>query len=82
VGRPALAFGTAVDLNPVQNPYHRDGETKPAAGETYLDRDDRRPGMIARPGPVTAAFDARRWEWGGDWQSLSDWMHFETDPGR
>lgn len=76
------AHGTAVDLNPVQNPYHRDGEVKPPAGEPYLDRADRRPGMIARPGPVVDAFDALGWEWGGDWRSLKDWMHFEARGSR
>lgn len=77
------ADGTAVDINPIQNPYHRDGEVKPPAGEAYLDRDDRRPGMIARPGPVIDAVDAHGWRWGGDWRSLSDWMHIEhADRGR
>lgn len=71
------AYGTAVDLNPVQNPYVDDGEVLPPAGEAYVDRGDRRPGMIGRPGHATAAFDARGWTWGGDWSSLKDWMHFQ-----
>jgi len=71
------AYGTAVDINPIQNPYVNDGEVRPPAGDAYVDRADRRPGMIARPGPATAAFDARGWTWGGDWNSLKDWMHFQ-----
>lgn len=74
----AHAGGTAVDVNPVQNPYRRGEQVLPAAGEAYLDRDHARPGMLARPGPLVDAFDALGWEWGGDWRSLSDWMHFEA----
>jgi hypothetical protein len=32
--------------------------------------------MIVRPGPVTDAFDAIGWGWGGDWQSVKDYQHF------
>ncbi|QBI20965.1 hypothetical protein ER308_16215 [Egibacter rhizosphaerae] len=71
------SFGTAIDLNPVQNPYRRDGEVLPPAGEAYLDRGNERPGMIVEGDAVVEAFDARGWEWGGRWRSLDDWMHFE-----
>jgi hypothetical protein len=35
--------------------------------------------MIARPDPVTDAFDALGWEWGGDWQVRKDYQHFSID---
>lgn len=38
--------------------------------------------MIGRPGQVTDAFDSRGWTWGGDWNSLEDWMHFEKPASR
>jgi hypothetical protein len=71
------AFGLAVDINPVQNPMVIGGDVWPAAGRDYLNRDNVRPGMIARPGPVVDAFDAIGWEWGGDWTSLKDYHHFQ-----
>lgn len=70
------ALGTAIDINPVQNPYLVDGRVDPPAAAAFLDRADVRPGMIVRPGPVVAAFDAIGWDWGGDWTSRKDYHHF------
>ncbi len=70
------AYGRAVDINPVQNPYVNGSTVQPAAGEAYLDRSDVRKGMIVRPGPVVRAFTAVEWRWGGDWQSPKDYQHF------
>jgi hypothetical protein len=70
------ALGVAVDVNPVQNPMLKDGGIYPPAGRAYLDRADARPGMITRPGPVVAAFEAIGWIWGGDWEDLKDYHHF------
>ncbi len=74
------AFGLAVDINPVQNPMVIGDRVWPDAGAGYLDREDVRPGMIVRPGPVVEAFDAIGWEWGGDWESLKDYHHFQKKP--
>jgi len=83
VGRSAYsqhAYGLAVDVNPFQNPYARgegtDRVVLPELAASYLDRRRVRPGMMLRGGPVVAAFAAVGWEWGGDWQSLRDYMHF------
>lgn len=71
------ARGTAIDLNPVENPMIWPGAEKfvPPGGAAYLDRRDVRPGMIVRPGPVTAIFDELGWEWGGDWRHVADLHH-------
>ncbi|MEZ4359101.1 MAG: M15 family metallopeptidase [Kofleriaceae bacterium] len=68
------ALGRAVDLNPLENPWLAGGGVQPAAGAAYLDRRHVRPGMIVRPGPVTAALDELGWEWGGDWPQ-ADYHH-------
>jgi poly-gamma-glutamate synthesis protein (capsule biosynthesis protein) len=73
------SFGTAIDINPVQNPWVRKGVVLPPAGEGFLDRSADTPGMIVRPGPVTDAFDARGWTWGGDWEDTKDFHHFSRD---
>ncbi len=65
------AFGRAIDLNPVENPWRRPGSIVPAAGRAFADLRDIRPGMIGRPGPVVAVFDELGWEWGGDWLHAS-----------
>ena len=70
------SYGTAIDVNPVQNPYVNGETVLPPAGQAYLDRDDIRPGLIAAQGPVTKAFDDIGWGWGGDWVSLKDYQHF------
>ena len=70
------AYGRAIDLNPIQNPYVRGSTVQPEAGRRYLDRSRVRRGMIVRPGPVVAAFEAVAWQWGGDWSSAKDYQHF------
>jgi hypothetical protein len=70
------SYGWAIDINPIQNPYVRGSTVLPPAGRDYLDRRDVRPGMLLRPGAVDA-FDRVGWTWGGDWNTLKDYQHFE-----
>lgn len=72
------AYGAAVDLNPVQNPYVRGDVVEPEAGRQFLDRADVRPGMIVRPGPVVGAFEAIGWGWGADFSTSADYQHFSA----
>lgn len=74
------SYGTAVDLNPFQNPYVRGDLVLPELASAYLDRSDVRPGMILPGDEVVAAFEAIGWEWGGTW-SQPDLMHFSRDGG-
>ncbi|HUQ06160.1 MAG TPA: M15 family metallopeptidase [Kofleriaceae bacterium] len=71
------ALGVAIDLNPVENPMIWPGGERfvPPGGADFLDRRRVRPGMIVRPGPVTAIFDELGWEWGGDWKHVADLHH-------
>jgi hypothetical protein len=77
----AHAYGLAVDVDPFQNPYRRGDLVLPELASAYLDRADRRPGMILPGGPVTAAFAAAGWTWGGTWRSPRDLMHFSATGG-
>ena len=71
------ALGRAIDINPLWNPYVVRDRVHPPAGSAFLDRAQVRPGMIVRPGPVTDAFDAIGWDWGGDWtRGVKDYHHF------
>ena len=70
------AYGRAIDVNPVQNPYVRGSTVEPHAGRAYLDRSARRPGMAE--GLLVQAFAAEGWRWGGTWSSSKDYQHFST----
>jgi hypothetical protein len=70
------AYGLAVDINPFHNPLAKEGVVLPELATTYVDRTWHRPGMVQPGDVVTEAFTAIGWQWGGDWRSLSDWMHF------
>jgi D-alanyl-D-alanine carboxypeptidase len=72
------AYGLAVDVDPFQNPYVRDGGVIPSLAGSYLDRANVRPGMLEPgTGPV-AAFAAIGWGWGGEWENPRDYMHFSA----
>lgn len=70
------AIGLGIDLNPMQNPQINDGVTTPpkasynpeAAGTTTPE--------------IAQIAKAQGFEWGGDWTSLKDYMHFQMPPGK
>lgn len=73
------AYGLAIDINPFHNPYLRGEVVVPELATAYTDRAALRPGMIEATSPVVEAFAAMGWEWGGDWNSAKDWMHFSEN---
>jgi len=72
------AYGEAIDVNPVENPYVLNGRALPPAGKAYLDRANVRPGMAARGGLLVRAFAAVGWQWGGRWTGSPDYQHFSA----
>ena len=70
------AYGLAVDINPLRNPYLVDGEIRPPMGAAYLDRADVRPGMIVEGDLVVQAFTSRGFVWGGRFVNTPDYQHF------
>jgi D-alanyl-D-alanine carboxypeptidase len=72
------AYGLAIDLNPVENPYVHGGLVEPPAGRRYLDRSRRRPGMVVSGDVVVRAFASIGWRWGGYWTSSKDYQHFSA----
>ena len=73
------AFGRAIDINPVENPYVDGGRVVPGRGRQYLDRSDVRPGMIVAGGLVARAFRRIGWGWGGSWSGARDYQHVSAD---
>ncbi|HVT22504.1 MAG TPA: M15 family metallopeptidase [Mycobacteriales bacterium] len=74
----AHAYGSAVDIDPRENPYRLNGKILPPSGAKYADRSKHRRGMIFAGGPVVRAFDAVGWGWGGRWGSTPDYQHFSA----
>jgi hypothetical protein len=70
------AFGRAIDVNPIENPYVANGRTAHRASVPYLDRSRRRPGMAYEGGVLVRAFDGIGWGWGGRWAGVKDYQHF------
>ena len=75
------AYGEAIDVNPVQNPYVFNGVAQPVAGKTYVDRRDVRPGMAEVGGVLNDAFASVGWFWGGRWSASPDYQHFSSTGG-
>ena len=77
----AHAFGRAIDVNPVENPYLEGGRVHPRRGRAFLDRSRRRPGMAVRGGLLVRAFAGVGWAWGGRWTGSPDYQHFSATGG-
>lgn len=74
------AYGAAIDLNPVQNPYVRPGSVDPPSGRGFarIDRGGTAPverGVVRAGDVVVTAFARLGWEWGGDWRASKDFQH-------
>ncbi len=75
------AFGRAIDINPLINPYVTPNGVEPPEGAIYRDRSLSAPGMIISGDAVTTAFATIGWEWGGNWRSGQDYQHFARTSG-
>jgi hypothetical protein len=71
------AYGLAIDVNPIENPYVSGGRSSHAASGPYLDRSRRRAGTAYEGGVLVEAFRSAGWGWGGSWSgSVRDYQHF------
>jgi hypothetical protein len=77
----AHAYGKAIDVNPVENPYVSGGRVSPPAGAAFRNRLRVRPGMAVAGGLLVRAFDAIGWSWGGRWRGTPDYQHFSATGG-
>ena len=72
------AYGRAVDVNPLINPYiTKSGDLQPKTAAAYLDRSRTDPGILHAGDPAVRAFTDRGWIWGGSWHNPIDYQHFE-----
>jgi hypothetical protein len=76
------AFGRAIDVNPIENPYvTASGTTSHPRSRRYLDRTTRRHrAEILRGDKTIRAFASQGWGWGGDFPGgAKDYQHFSAD---
>jgi len=72
------AYGRAIDLNPVENPYVSGRHVSPRAGRRFADRSLHRRGMVHRGDVAWRAFHRLGWGWGGSWSGARDYQHFSA----
>ncbi len=70
------AYGRAIDVNPVENPYLFGQRVLPPSGAGYRNRSTPDPGLIRKGDPIQATFSAAGFRWGGDFPD-PDYQHFE-----
>jgi hypothetical protein len=75
------AYGEAIDVNTVENPYLEGGHVLPPAGRAFVDRDRYRKGMAVAGGVLVRAFASVGWVWGGRWSASPDYQHFSRTGG-
>jgi hypothetical protein len=72
------AYGRAIDVNPLVNPYVSGSYVAPPGGAAYVDRSGDAPGMIHDGDVVVQAFASVGWGWGGNFSSIKDYQHFSA----
>ncbi len=78
------ALGLALDINPFYNPYvtYPNGQIRisPKGSEPYADRDADFPYKIDENDLCYKLFTEHGFTWGGNWNSLKDYQHFQKTP--
>jgi hypothetical protein len=72
------AYGLAIDINPVQNPYLAVSDLKilPPEGAAFINRANLREGMAEH---ISDIFNRNGFTiWGGRWNNPIDWQHFQV----
>lgn len=74
------SYGLAIDINPLYNPYVRNGfgerNVLPVNALDYADRNKEFRGKIDEQDLCYKAFLQRGWKWGGHWLESKDYQHF------
>lgn len=78
------ALGLALDINPFYNPYvtYPNGNIRisPKGSEPYADRNADFPYKIDEDDLCYKLFTEHGFTWGGNWNSLKDYQHFQKTP--
>lgn len=76
------SFGMAIDINPLYNPYvvkksNGTVSISPKGSEAYVDRNGDFPYMLTKDDLCVKLFKEHGFTWGGVWNSVKDYQHFE-----
>ncbi len=71
------AYGAAIDINPLYNPYVTNKGVSPIEGEAYADRETEFLHKICETDLCYQLFTEAGFKWGGSWNSVKDYQHFE-----
>lgn len=71
------AYGLAIDINPLYNPYVTANGYEPANAGDYIDRTKDTPYKITSSDPCYQSFESHGFAWGGWWKNVKDYQHFE-----
>lgn len=70
------AYGLAIDINPFNNPFKsKKGRITPP-GASY---DTTKRGTLSQNSVITQKFLSIGWKWGGNYQTIKDWQHFDKE---
>lgn len=79
------AYGMAIDINPLENPYVKEADLQQTVASpyqdynTYKDRTTQRAHMISKDDVCYRIFKSHGFQWGGEWNGNKDYQHFEKD---
>lgn len=71
------AYGRAIDINPLYNPYVTSRGYMPDNAGDYVDRSKDIPYKIDREDLCYKVFTEHGFVWGGNWNSEKDYQHFQ-----
>lgn len=73
------AYGMAIDVNPLYNPYITSSGYQPTTAGDYVDRSADIPYKIDEDDLCYQLFTKYGFTWGGSWSSVKDYQHFEME---
>ncbi len=72
------AFGQAIDINPIENPYvFRDGHVSHPASKRFVRRRHGHRSVILPGDPIVKTFRQHGWSWRGNAGRVHDYQHFQ-----
>ena len=71
------AFGMAIDINPLENPFVKGSRVQPETATEYVDMSRDFPHKIDENDFCKEVFESFGFQWGGHWHRAKDYQHFE-----
>lgn len=72
------AYGMAIDINPLYNPYVKGDYISPKSSEQFVNRDKSFKYMLEHGDLIYKILhDKFGFTWGGDWEKCKDYQHYE-----